>query len=70
MEIRVSAPQGGDGMKNGKKPTRNQRMFIRSKRLNPENWLVVKDTPTEMVLVHRHFDSNVRKIRKAVRDDG
>ena len=57
-------------MKNGKKPTRNQRMFIRSKRLNPENWLVVKDTPSEMVLVHRHFDSNVRKIRKAVRDDG
>lgn len=45
-------------------------MFIQSKRLNSENWLVVKDTPEEMVLVHRHFDSNVRKIRKQVREDG
>ena len=45
-------------------------MFIRSKRLNPDNWLVVKDTPSEMVLVHRHFDSNTRRIRKAVREDG
>ena len=57
-------------MKHGKKPTRSQRMFIRSKRLNPENWLVVKDTPSEMLLVHRHFDRNTRRIRKAVRDDG
>ena len=57
-------------MKHGKKPTRKQAMFIRSKRLNPENWLVTKDTPTEMVLVHRHFDTNFRRIRKAVKEDG
>lgn len=57
-------------MKHGKKPTRSQRMFIRSKRLNPENWLVVKDTPDEMMLVHKHFDSNTRRIRKRVREDG
>lgn len=57
-------------MKHGKKPTRSQRIFIKSKRLNPENWMVVKDTPEEMVLVHKHFDTNVRRIRKAVREDG
>ena len=51
-------------MKNGKKPTVNQRNFIKSNRLNPENWLVVKDTPSEMVLVHRHFDSKTRTIKK------
>ena len=66
----ASAAQGGDGMKHGKKPTKKQCIFIRSKRLNPENWLVVKDTPSEMWLVHRHFDTNTRRIRKAVREDG
>lgn len=51
-------------MKNGKNPTRSQRIFIKSKRLNPENWFVVKDTPTEMVLVHRHFDNKTKIIPK------
>ena len=51
-------------MKHGVKPTRNQRIFLKSKRLNSENWLVVKDTPTEMVLVHKHFDNKTRTIRK------
>lgn len=51
-------------MKHGKKPTANQRKLIKSKRLNPENWLVTKDTPTEMHLVHRHFDNKTRIIRK------
>ena len=51
-------------MKHGVKPTRSQRKFIKSKRLNPENWMIERDTPTEMVLVHRHFDSKKRIIRK------
>lgn len=53
-------------MKHGKKPTARQRELIRSSRLNPENWLVVKDTPREMVLVHRHFDAKIRTIKKEV----
>ena len=57
-------------MKHGKKPTRKQVAFIQSKRLNPGNWLVVKDTPEKMVLVHRHFSRNIRVIRKAVREGG
>ena len=51
-------------MKHGKKPTVNQRKFIQSKRLNPENWYVTKDTPDRMELVHRHFDNRTRTIKK------
>lgn len=44
-------------MKHGKKPTREQRKYISSKGIIAENWLVAKDTPSEMVLVHRHLDA-------------
>ncbi len=51
-------------MKHGKKPTRSQRIIIQSKRLDPANWLVVKDEPHQMTLVHRHFDNKTRIIPK------
>lgn len=51
-------------MKKLKKPTREQRKFIQSKRLNPDNWMVERDTTTEMVLVHKHFDNKKRNIPK------
>ena len=51
-------------MKHGKKPTVAQRKFIKSKGLIAENWLVVKDTPEQMVLVHRHSDKTTRIIPK------
>ena len=51
-------------MKHGKRPTREQRKFISAHGLNAENWLVVKDTPDEMLLVHRHSDSTTRTIHK------
>lgn len=51
-------------MKAGKKPTRSQRIFIKGKRLNPENWYVERDTPEMMVLIHRHFDNKKRIIPK------
>ena len=51
-------------MKQLKKPTREQRKLIQLKRLNPENWMVERDTPTEMVLVHKHFDNKTRTIKK------
>lgn len=50
-------------MKHGKKPTREQRKFITGKGLSAENWLVAKDTPTEMVLVHR-YTTATRTIHK------
>lgn len=51
-------------MKQLKKPTREQRKLIQSKRLNPDNWMVERDTTTEMVLVHKHFDNKKRIIKK------
>lgn len=51
-------------MKNPKKPTREQRKLIESKRLDPKVWFVTKDTPTEMHLVHRYSDRTTRIIHK------
>ncbi len=50
-------------MKNGKRPTRRQRIEIKNRGLNPENWLVERDTPVVMVLVHRYSGSS-RTIRR------
>lgn len=51
-------------MKHGKRPTVAQLKFIKANGLNPENWLVVKDTPEMMLLVHRYSDSTTRQIVK------
>ena len=40
-------------MKNGKNPTVRQKKLMAEWHLNYENWLVVKDTSTEMVIIHR-----------------
>lgn len=51
-------------MKHGCKPTREQRKLMEKWKLDPTVWLVVKDTPTEMVLVHRCSDKTLRVIQK------
>lgn len=51
-------------MKHGKRPKKKQAIFIKEHGLNPDNWLVVKDQPERMVLVHKHFDNQVRIIHK------
>ena len=66
----ASAPQDGDAMKNGKKPTVAQRKLMQNWKLNSEDWLVVKDEPSKMTLVHRHFDKKTKIIPKGVRDYG
>ena len=50
-------------MKQGKKPSWNQRKVLEAWGLNPRDWLVSKDTSTEMVLVHRYTDT-IRTIPK------
>lgn len=50
-------------MKQGKNPTVRQKKRIARMGLEPENWLVVKDTPEEMVIVHR-FSGQVRTMEK------
>ena len=47
----------------GKNPTRRQKQYIASLRLNPENWLVCKNTPDELVLRHR-ISGKAKVIRK------
>ena len=41
-------------MKNGKRPTVAQKKYLKALGLNPENWLIVKNEPSRMVIVHRH----------------
>ena len=57
-------------MKHGKKPTVAQMKMMVKWRLDPTMWLVVKDTPKQMVLVHRHSDKTTKIIPKEVREDG
>lgn len=47
-------------MKNGKKPTVAQRNFMTEQGVNFKSWLVVKDTPQEMVLVSRNVKGKPR----------
>lgn len=57
-------------MKHGKRPTREQMKLMVKWKLDPTMWLVVKDTPERMELVHRHFDKTKKTIPKVVREDG
>jgi hypothetical protein len=40
-------------MKHGKRPTLNQKKLIEAARLNPDNWLIVKNLPDQLHIVHR-----------------
>ena len=53
-------------MKHGVKPTYEQRKLIGQWGLNTYDWLVVKDTPTELVLVNKHSDQTTKSIPKGV----
>jgi hypothetical protein len=50
-------------MKQPKRPTRAQKKVIEQHKLNPSNWFVERDTPAEMVIVHRGTGT-VKVIRK------
>ncbi|WP_175406502.1 hypothetical protein [Bacillus sp. FJAT-27264] len=51
-------------MKQGRRPNRRQMKIIQEKRLNPSNWFVERDNPSEMVIVHRQSGS-AKSIQKA-----
>lgn len=51
-------------MKNGKKPSREQRKLMEKWGMDTREWLVTKDTPTEMHIVHRYSDKTMRVIPK------
>ncbi len=48
-------------MKQLKKPTRSQKQLLQKRKLNPADWMIERDTPEQLVIVHRHFD-RVKKI--------
>lgn len=52
---------------NGKKPTVKQCDFIRKNGLNPDDWLIAKNTSTEIVLIHRHSSKTKKTIHKEVK---
>lgn len=56
-------------MKHGVKPTRNQKKLMQKWKLDPADWLVVKDLPDRIELVHRHFE-RVKKIIHKENKDG
>ncbi|MBQ7737310.1 MAG: hypothetical protein IJT62_05680 [Oscillospiraceae bacterium] len=51
-------------MKHGKAPTVEQKKLMQKHRLNPENWLVVKNQPDRLVIVSRWNDKTMRVIQR------
>lgn len=51
-------------MRKKQKPTREQKKLIASWGKDPADWLVERDTPECMVLVHRHSDKTMLTIPK------
>jgi hypothetical protein len=51
-------------MKHGKKPTREQRKLLEKWKLDTTVWLVVKDMPDRLELVHRFSDKTTKTIHK------
>jgi hypothetical protein len=39
-------------------------------KVNSQDWLVERETNTELVLLHRHFDNKTKVIPKRVREYG
>ncbi|WP_169810211.1 DUF6906 family protein [Paenibacillus glacialis] len=50
-------------MKSGKRPTRRQKIDIKLAGLIVENWLVERDTTTELVIINR-FSGKPRTLRR------
>jgi hypothetical protein len=38
-------------------------------KVNAQDWLVERETNTQLVLIHRHFDNKTKVIPKGVRED-
>ncbi|WP_176519069.1 DUF6906 family protein [Bacillus thuringiensis] len=47
-------------MKNGKNPTKKEKVHIKSYNLNPDNWLIFKKVSNQLYLLHRY--TNVTKV--------
>lgn len=63
------AAQGGDVMKHLKNPTRAQKKLMSKWKLDWRDWLVEREMPTQLVLIHRHFDYKTKIIPKGGKDE-
>ena len=70
MDWRRPDKKGVITIKHGTRPTRQQRKLMEKWKVNTMDWLVVKDEPTQITLVHRHFDKKTKVIPKGVKEDG
>ena len=51
-------------MKHGRKLTKKHKILLKSKHLNPENWLLERDTPIVTVFIHRYDEDRKIEIQK------
>ena len=51
-------------MKHGRKLARKHKILLKGKHLNPENWLLERDTPSIIVFIHRHDVTRKIEIQK------
>lgn len=50
-------------LKHGKKLTRDLKIKLSNCRMNPDNWLIERETDSHYILIHRHT-GNTRPISK------
>ena len=62
MDGRKPYQKGVIIIKHGKRPSKKQSIFIKQNGLNPDDWLITKDTPEQMELVHKCKSSGATKI--------
>lgn len=54
-------------MRNGRKPTRKQKIRLGQAGLSPENWLVIRQKPTgELIILHK-YSNKIRVVSAAGR---
>ena len=57
MEKQLVEQQGWRSeMKNGKRPTKAQKKILAFYGFHPEDWLISKNTSTELVILHRYTE--------------
>lgn len=49
-------------MKSGKRPTLRQKKEMERNSIDPMQWLVVKDTTDEMLLIHRYMPNKTKRV--------
>jgi len=55
-------------MRQGKNPTRAQKGRLKSLRLDPRNWLIIRDCPTCFKIIHR-VSKKVRTLNIQTREE-